>query len=86
MAKCTKLIDKARQSAANLRFDEALALAKCLGFEHVRTNASHHYFKRPGLMQTVNLQPDRRDPSKAKKRQVEQLLKIYDEFGFPEER
>lgn len=86
MAKCGKLIDKARRSSANLRFDEALALAECLGFEHARTKGSHHYFKRSGLMTPVNLQPDKRDPSKAKKRQVEQLLKIYDDLGFPEER
>jgi predicted RNA binding protein YcfA (HicA-like mRNA interferase family) len=86
LARCPKLIEKARRSAANIRFEEALALAECLGFERVRTKASHHYFKRAGLEQTINLQPDKRDKSKAKKRQVEQLLKIYDDMGFPEER
>ena len=86
MAKCGKLIEKARRSAATLPFAEALTLAECLGFAQARTKGSHHIFKRPGLEQTVNLQPDKRDQSKAKKRQVEQLLKIYDDMGFPEER
>ncbi|MDZ7799976.1 MAG: hypothetical protein U5K81_04160 [Trueperaceae bacterium] len=86
MANCAKLIDKARRSAANLRFEEALALAECLGFEHARTKGSHYLFKRAGHQQTVNLQPDKRDASKAKKRQVEQLLKIHDDLGFPEAR
>lgn len=33
----------------------------------------------------VDLQPDKRDPSKAKRRRVDQLLKIYDDMGMPEE-
>lgn len=86
MAKCQKLIEKARRSAANLRFEEALALAECLGFEYARTSGSHRIYKRAGLEQTVNLQPDKREASKAKKRQVEQMLKIYDELGLLEER
>lgn len=82
MARCSKLTRKARASAANLRFEEALALAACLGFERARISGSHHIFKRPGWRRTINLQPDMRDPGKAKKRQVEQLLKVHDELGL----
>ncbi len=85
MANCTKLIAKARASTANLRFAEALALAECLGFVHVRTKGSHHYFKRDGYEQAVSLQPDKRDSSKAKSRQVEQLLRIFEDIGVGED-
>lgn len=85
MANCERLIARARASAANLRFAEALTLAECLGFEHVRTHGSHHFFKRAGYCQTVNLQPDKRDRSKAKKRQVEEMLRIYKEIGLEED-
>lgn len=86
-AKCpsTKRGDEARRSAANLRFGEALVLAECLGFEDARTKGSH-LFKRAGLEQAVDLQTDRKDSSKAKKRQVEQLLKIFDDPNALEER
>jgi len=77
LARCAKLIERARRSAAGVRFDEALALAECLGFEHARTRGSHHIFRRPGSSLVVNLQRDKRDPGKAKKRQIEQLLKIH---------
>ena len=80
LARCTKLIERARRSAANLRFGEAMALAECLGFEHVRTKGSHPLFGRAGSPHLINLQRDKRDPSKAKKRQVEQLLKIHDDM------
>jgi predicted RNA binding protein YcfA (HicA-like mRNA interferase family) len=69
-----------------VRFDEALALAVCLGFEHARTRGSHRIYKHAGSRTTVNLQPDKRDASKAKKRQVEQLLRLHHDLGFPEER
>src|SRR6056297_2962337 len=34
---------------------------------------------------TLNLEPDKRDLSKAKKRQVEQLARLHDDLGFAEE-
>jgi predicted RNA binding protein YcfA (HicA-like mRNA interferase family) len=83
VSKCDKILAKARRSAANLRFDEALVLAECLGFEHARTRGSHRIFKHEGSRTTLNLQPDKRDPSKAKKRQVEELVRLHDDLGFP---
>ena len=46
MPNCTKILQKARRSAANLRFAEALALAECLGFELARIRGSHRIYKR----------------------------------------
>ncbi len=86
MPNCAKILQKARRSAANLRFAEVLALAECLGFELARIRGSHRIYKRTGFRGLVNLQPDARDGSKAKKRQVEQLLTLYDDLGISEER
>ena len=85
MAKCDRILAKARRSAANLRFVEAHALALCLGFEHVRTRGSHRICRHFGSRATLNLEPDKRDLSKAKKRQVEQLARLHDDLGFAEE-
>lgn len=86
MSKCFELVRKARRSASNLRFAEALTLAGRLGFKHARTKGSRHLLKRPDVAQVINLQPDKRNPGKAKKRQVEQLLVLYDQLGFLEAR
>ena len=86
MPNCAKVLQKARRSAANLRFGEALALAECLGFELARIRGSHRIYKRAGVRGLVNLQPDSRDGSKAEKRQVDQLLTLYDDLGISEER
>ncbi|MBA2671755.1 MAG: type II toxin-antitoxin system HicA family toxin [Chloroflexi bacterium] len=77
MGRCAAVVEKARSSPSNLRFEEAVSLAECLGFEHVRTTGSHQIFTRAGFEgRPLNLQ--RVKGGKAKKRQVEQLLKVYD--------
>ena len=82
MGRCDDIVEKARASASNLRFAEAEALARCLGFvlrdRKGRANASHRYFTRPGYAEVINLQPDR--SGKAKAYQVRQTLKIYDDL------
>jgi len=67
VSKCFELARTARRSASNLRFAEALTLAGRLGFKHARTKGSHHLLKRPDVAQAINLQPDKRNPGKAKK-------------------
>ncbi|MFU8889600.1 MAG: hypothetical protein ACNA8N_13480 [Trueperaceae bacterium] len=82
MGRCDDVVQKARASASNLRFAEALALARCLGFalrDHKgKSNASHRFFTRPGYPEVINLQPDR--SGKAKAYQVRQMLRIYDDL------
>ena len=83
MARCEKLIRKARQAPGSLRFEEACRLARCLGFEQVRrTRGSHRVFKRPGVRGLVNLQD--RDGS-AVAYQVRQILALADEHGLFED-
>lgn len=82
MGRCDGIVEKARASASNLRFAEALALARCRGFalrdRKGKSNASHRYFTRPGYPEIINLQPGRN--GKAKAYQVRQMLRIDDDL------
>jgi predicted RNase H-like HicB family nuclease len=51
-----KLLRKAIASAANLRFEEACALARAFGFHLSRVNGSHHVFARQDIPELLNLQ------------------------------
>jgi hypothetical protein len=68
---------------ANIAFDELRTLLRSLGFsENVR--GSHYIFRRPGVVELVNLQ---RSGSTAKAYQVQQVRRIllrYD-LGSPSE-
>ena len=59
-----KLLRKALASPANLRFEEACALAQAFGFRQSRVSGSHHIFVHPGVRELLNLQ-DVRDGTKA---------------------
>ncbi len=51
-----KLLAKALSGTKNLRFAEALALAKAFGFRLSRVKGSHHIFVHPQLRELINLQ------------------------------
>ncbi|MBK8275769.1 MAG: type II toxin-antitoxin system HicA family toxin [Nitrospira sp.] len=74
-----KLLAKALRSSKNLRFSEALALAKAFGFRLSRTKGSHHIFVHPNIRELVNLQEV---DSKAKPYQVRQLLEIVERYNL----
>lgn len=82
MAKCEKLLFKARNSVSNLRFEEICSLAVCFGWEFQRQAGSHHIFLHPLLGNSagalMNFQP--RD-GKAKPTQVRQLLEAIEELN-----
>lgn len=68
------------RSDANIRFADLLSLLEGLGFE-VRTEGSHHVFRREGIQELINLQ---RDGSKAKPYQVRQVRKIILQYRLGE--
>lgn len=74
-----KLLAKALRSSKNLRFGEALALAKAFGFRLSRTKGSHHIFVHPRIRELVNLQEVN---GKAKPYQVRQLLEIVERYDL----
>ncbi|HLW80096.1 MAG TPA: type II toxin-antitoxin system HicA family toxin [Terriglobia bacterium] len=74
-----KLLRKALSSVANLRFEEACALARAFGFHLSRVSGSHHIFAHPELRELVNLQEVR---GKAKPYQVNQLLDLVEPYNL----
>lgn len=74
-----KLLKKALSSPANLRFEEACALARAFGFHLSRVNGSHHIFARPGVAELLNLQEI---GGKAKAYQVKQLLGLVERYNL----
>ncbi len=74
-----KLLQKALQSLANLRFEEACALARAFGFHLSRVNGSHHIFAHPAVRELVNLQEV---GGKAKPYQVKQLLTLVERYNL----
>lgn len=73
MGRCDKLLQRARDAPANLRFEQLCQLAECHGFVLARQKGSHRLYKCPGEPRVMNFQDDR---GKAKEYQVKQLLEL----------
>lgn len=74
-----KLLAKALAGSKNLRFTEAVALAKAFGYRLSRTKGSHHIFIHSRIKELVNLQEV---DGKAKPYQVRQLLDIVERYNL----
>ena len=74
MSREDKLLDRLRdpQCDAAWRFTELCQLLQYLGFE-MRISGSHHFFRKPGISEAINLQPR---GGKAKNYQVRQARKM----------
>jgi hypothetical protein len=75
----SKLPAKAIASPANLRFEEACAVAHAFGFHLSRINESHHIFARDNIPELLNLQEV---GGKAKPYQVKQLLGLAERYNL----
>jgi predicted RNA binding protein YcfA (HicA-like mRNA interferase family) len=73
------LLQRALSSPANLRFEEACALARAFGFHLSRVKGSHHIFTHPDVRELVNLQEVK---GKAKPYQVKQLLALVEGYNL----
>jgi len=51
-----KLLEKVLAGSKNIRFAEAVALAKAFGFRLDRVSGSHHIFVHPDIPELLNLQ------------------------------
>jgi hypothetical protein len=81
MARCEKLLTKAKNSPGNLRFEELCSLAKCYGWEKVGGSGSHRVYMNPSFGDTVgSLMNFQSVKGKAKPYQVRQLLEAIDEL------
>lgn len=83
MSKCQKLLEKALNSASNLRFEEVCKLAECYGWIFDRQNGtSHRIYLHPALGNKVGAMMNFQEKNgKAKLLQVKQLLNAIDELG-----
>lgn len=75
MANCEKLLEKARKSPANVKFEDVCRLAECYGWVFQRQSGSHRIYMHPNLGNQLgsmmNFQPRN---GQAKRSQVKQLL------------
>ncbi len=81
MSKCEKLLEKAKNSPNNLRFEELLKLAECYGWiPKKRGGTSHRLYVnlslKPEQGRRQNFQPDN---GMAKEYQVKQVLEFIDD-------
>lgn len=84
MARCEKLLLKAKNSPNNLRFEELCALAVCYGWQFKRQDGtSHRLYMHPRLRPEQGRRQNFQDfKGKAKPSQVRQLLAAI-EFLVP---
>ena len=68
-------------SDANIRFSELVLLLRELGFDE-RIRGSHHIFTRRGVIEILNLQPNR---AMAKPYQVRQVRSVIIRYALQEE-
>lgn len=66
----------------SIRFDDLRYLLDYLGFDLNRITGSHHIYSYKNIAELIDLQPDKKDHSKAKSYQVKQVrafIKNYSE-------
>lgn len=80
------LVAQARPNPAGLSFDDALMLARQLGFQHIRIQGSHFVFHHPLAPRVRNRFPQPLNSQcgkdgKAKSYQIRQLLQMAEALG-----
>jgi predicted RNA binding protein YcfA (HicA-like mRNA interferase family) len=74
-----KFLAKALGGSKNLRFSEAVSLAKAFGFRISGVKGSHHIFVHPNVRELVNLQEV---GGRAKPYQVKQLMELVERYNL----
>lgn len=64
----------------NIKFDDLGKLLQSSGFTLERISGSHHIYSYPGIIELIDLQPDKRDHSKAKPYQVKQVRNFFKRY------
>jgi hypothetical protein len=74
-----RLLKRIASAQHNVRFRDALALAKALGFRLARTEGSHHILVHPEIREPLNLQ---NAGGQAKAYQVRQLVELVERYNL----
>ncbi|HQR07814.1 MAG TPA: type II toxin-antitoxin system HicA family toxin [Gemmatales bacterium] len=77
--KHAKLLQKAIDNPANLRFGDLVTLVRAAGFTLKRISGSHNIFAHPHVFEQLNLQNVK---GKAKPYQVKQFLDLVDTYNL----
>lgn len=64
----------------NISFNDLWNLLENLGIKLQRISGSHHVFAYPGITELIDLQPDKKDHSKAKSYQVRQVREFIKKY------
>ncbi|KPA17808.1 YcfA-like protein [Candidatus Magnetomorum sp. HK-1] len=74
-----KILQLILNNSKNVRFSDAVSLAKAFGFALDRINGSHHIFKHPDKPALLNLQNVK---GKAKPYQLKQLIQLIERYNL----
>ena len=74
-----RLLKRIATSQHNVRFSDALTLARALGFRLARTEGSHHILIHPAVREPLNLQNVR---GQAKPYQLRQLVQLVERYNL----
>ncbi len=82
MSQTAKLFTKVCSGKAdkNVKFLELRRLLIALGFSLNRIEGDHFIFIKDGIPEIINIQPDKRDSSKAKSVQVKQIRYLIEKY------
>lgn len=64
----------------NINFNELCGFLERLGFKLERILGSHHIFSYENIVELIDIQPDKREHSKAKAYQVRQIRKFIEKY------
>ena len=74
-----KLLKKILSGSKNIRFQDMIVLVQAFGFDHVRTQGSHHIFAHPQISELVNLQNVK---GQTKPYQIRQFLRLVEKYDL----
>ena len=74
-----RLLKRIAATQHNVRFGDAIALARALGFRLARTEGSHHILIHPAVREPLNLQNAR---GQAKPYQLKQLVQLVERYNL----
>ena len=72
-----RLLQRLLAGSRNVAFHDLINLVEGFGFQHNRTQGSHHIFWHPIIRQRWNLQPQ---GGQAKSYQIRQLLRLIEDY------
>ncbi len=71
---------------SNINFNDLCRLLESMGISLQRISGSHHIYAYPGIIELIDLQPNKNDHSKAKNYQVRQVRQFITKYHLEGEK